>query len=122
MRMHDFAHFIAAEDGQPHIALDLACGVFDLKDEQAAAAADRIMSGAVPDTAAAAASDSDSDSASETNDNDSTSSDLVQHKGKDQLNVPRLAKARSGIADGLHSEADACSQAKRKRKGLIQEL
>ena len=110
----------AGEDGQPHIALDLACGVFDLKDEQAAAAADRIMSGAVPDTAAEAASDSDSDS--EINDNDSTSSEHVQHKRKDQMNVPRVAKARSGNADVLHTETDACSQAKRKRKGLIQEL
>lgn len=63
----------AEDDDQPHIALDLACGLLDLKNQEAVSQAERIMNGAessqqgleVPDT-----SDGSSSSGSSTSDSE----------------------------------------------------
>ena len=58
--------FYAESDEQPHIALDLACGLFDLKSKEAAERAELLMNGAQSyqgegdDSASTSSSDSDS--------------------------------------------------------------
>ena len=39
----------AGEDERPHIAMDLSCGLFDLKTSEATEKAERIMNGTVPE-------------------------------------------------------------------------
>lgn len=64
----DIEHLEA--DGAPHIEMDLACGVMDLKDSAAEAAAERTMQ-----SAAVGLADAQSDSPSDSDSDGSLSSD-----------------------------------------------
>ena len=107
---------IAEEDEQPHIALELACGIFDLKSKEAAAQAERAMNGGGTlnlDADVQRVSDHESSSGSDSSDSDS------EHL------APIASKKRSHADTGMKPEGEDASKdgaVSRKSRKHIQEL
>ena len=110
---------IADSDDQPHIALDLACGLFDLKSKEAAERAELLMKGvqAQPegqaDTESTSSSDSDLSESSETD-----SGEDIRHS---TTLVPCERKLEAGDALSNDTREEIASR-KRKRTAKVQEI
>jgi hypothetical protein len=93
-----FSFFILGrEDEGPVVELDLACGVFDLKDETAIAAAERslINQGVAVEKFSGGSDSSDSDSSSSSDGSDNDEERCSDIEDKTEAGPPNLDKKQS---------------------------